>query len=113
MRNDTKVIAHRNYLSNQVELSIASLQSDRLYWMDTPAFSLMEDGCMVPPAQMSISMQAAQDLFDQLYQIGFRPAAAAAVDTALAAKDAHIADLQRVAFGLLEVAIKDRQNGDD
>lgn len=55
-------------------------------------------------APLRLNPQEAQRLFDRLWGDGYRPSDGSDPDGVVAAKDAHIEDLRRVAFG---------QSGDD
>lgn len=51
-----------------------------------------------------LSMEAAQNLFDELWRSGFRPTKGKAdLDGTIAAKDRHLEDMRAIAFGQLDV----------
>lgn len=54
-----------------------------------------------PPA-LSLTMQDAQDLIDQLWRCGLRPSEGSGSAGALAATQLHLKDMQTITFELLE-----------
>ena len=69
----------------------------------------IDDGSFVPPF-LEIDHDAAQQLFDELYSMGIRPTHEQAQPEK--ARDAHIEDLRKLAFTLLDSAtstIRSRQ----
>lgn len=60
-----------------------------------------------------IDRRAAQSLMNELYAAGLRPDDAAHVNDALLASKEHIADLRRVAFGLMDCIVKSVAGDDE
>lgn len=57
----------------------------------------------IPAPAMQLSIQAAQQLMDELWQCGLRPSEGAGSAGSLAATEKHLADMQKIAMGLLKV----------
>jgi hypothetical protein len=95
-----QVSAGVNHLMRGVDLYVFIPNADGTFAVVTepPAFETVGQDAS-PPALFSLGQKAAQLLMDDLWHAGLRPTQAAAGDAVLAAKDAHIADLQRLVFG--------------
>lgn len=62
-----------------------------------------EEKCMDVNPSFSLSDSAAQELIDEMWAAGFRPARVKDNHDHLGAVQGHLNDMQRIAFGLLEL----------
>ena len=60
----------------------------------------LEPGAFVVP-MMKLGIQEAQQLMDELWRCGLRPTEGTGSAGSLAATERHLADMQKIAFGLL------------
>jgi len=60
----------------------------------------IEYGQVAPPPLMTLKKEAAQELFDSLWNSGLRPSR---VVDEFGAKDRHITDLRKIAFKVLKI----------
>ncbi len=97
--------AQRNFVMRGFDLFLWCEDSDgNLGVADAPAYSRVESSDLAAPVApaLTMRMEAAQALLDDLYNAGLRPTHAVDAPGATNAQQAHIADLRAVLFKLMD-----------
>lgn len=66
----------------------------------------LADGALAPEPTLSLSIQQAEELATVLWSLNIRPAGQQDVNGELQAVRSHVADLQKMGFGLLDSMLK-------
>lgn len=104
---DTIVYAQLAWRFNAVDVSIAEKDLNGHLWVARPlVLEKLDDGDAEPQPTMRLSNAAAQQLMDQLWQCGVRPADGQGSTGANAAVLAHLHDMRAIAFGALGERVK-------
>ena len=67
----------------------------------TLALEAIEDGASVEAPVLTLTTSEAQALIDELWHAGLRPSEGSGSAGSLAATERHLADMRKIAFGLL------------
>lgn len=101
--------ADRNFPMRGVNLYLFGKDVDGSLSVAAPiAYEVLQDYQLAEQTSptLTISMEAAQQLLDDLYNVGLRPTHAIETGSTLAAQKAHIDDLRTILFAVLD-------NGED
>lgn len=97
----------RTIWSRDIEVRIGTRDDDGRVSVMQPAImqSLTDDQAaqFVPPC-MSIPIEAAQALMDELWHVGLRPSEGTGSAGSLAATERHLADMKAIAFHALNIS---------
>lgn len=99
------IFAERVDLGRAIEVHIGQeLYGDesRSILVASPIVMEKKDRLLRHPPTMSLSMDQAQQLMDQLWTCGIRPSEGSGSAGSLAATQQHLKDMQRITFGLLK-----------
>ena len=99
---DIKILANKNYVGDFIDLYIAHVDDDRTRSVATNiTFENMTEGAIYEPT-LHIGLMEAQALMDSLWSCGLRPTEGKGSAGQLSATEAHLKDMQRIAFKFLE-----------
>lgn len=100
MRN-ARVIFHaqRRMFENAIALAIATRDDHgRISVAEPIMFRAIAEGAYIEPASLALSLDDAQALMDELWHVGLRPSEGTGSAGAMAAVQAHLADMRRLVF---------------
>lgn len=92
-----KFHAQRQPWTDSVALSVAQRVGEDLYSVYLTTAAKIEPGMATMPA-MTLDMNAAQQLMDELWGAGIRPSEGSGAAGHIAAMKAHLEDMRRLAF---------------
>lgn len=92
------ISAERQIWSDQIAIRIGFVEDDgRRMVARSPSFTPLNDGAYIEP-MMSMDVEAAQKLMEELWSAGIRPAAAAGSMGQLSAVQYHLEDMRSLVF---------------
>ena len=99
-----RVHATRDFYTGGISLFIAHRSDDGAMYVAKPAeFERLEPGYASSNPILSLSIEDAQLIIDELWNVGLRPSEGTGSAGALAASERHLADMRAIAFHSLGV----------
>jgi hypothetical protein len=101
MMPGVQVIAHiAEPWRSHISLGVCKQEPDGFYVVHDPQFVKVGEAVPIGPS-FTLTIEAAQALMDSLWQCGLRPTEGAGSAGALAATQAHLADMRKLVFDYL------------
>ena len=115
MNGPVEARVERRFITGKIDIAFLIYDQDGGRSVALPLQFKRIDDNVVEAATVSMRPDAAQQLMDELWRVGFRPTEGTGSAGSLAATQHHLKDMQRIAFQLLRdeqaVAEVNRQHG--
>lgn len=101
MNSKVEVVCQRTW-RNAIEICVFQTDRETTAIAEPLTFRRIEPVEMIGQPTMQIAHNVAQQLMDQLWICGLRPTEGTGSAGSLAATERHLADMQKIAFGVLK-----------